>query len=145
MINISFVGSLIFLGGLEYISFIKTTLVLWVIWLFTSSIIERDFYFHFNWRKICMQVSTSVQLVNILQNVILLKAIALTWDNICKKQCITDYYENHLKSKTQINNPSKRDNFWKYCVMQASPTVRIANNCNADFTNSIWNTHMKKT
>ena len=35
--------------------------------------------------------------------------------DVCNKQCTIDYYENHLKSKTHLNNLNKPNNFWKYC------------------------------
>ena len=43
-----------------------------------------------------------------------------------------DYYENHPKSKTHIDNLNRLNNIWKYCGA-----------CKDDTNNSSWNRHVK--
>ena len=48
--------------------------------------------------------------------------------NVCNKQCLLNYFENHLKSKTHSSNINRFSNNWKCCDV-----------CTDNINNSSWN------
>ena len=52
--------------------------------------------------------------------------------DLCRRQCVMDFYGNQLKSKTLIYNLSKLNHVRKYCDI-----------CKADINNFCRNKHMK--